>query len=82
VEILYAIGELDLVLAFVTEFAQSSTDLATLNAVGELTAHYHDAQAMLVLGKTALARGLAMERYAFPNRAPDRSLHGLFDCTH
>jgi soluble lytic murein transglycosylase len=66
VEILYAIGELDLVLAFVTEFAQNSTDLATLNAVGELTAHYHDAQAMLVLGKTALARGLAMERYAFP----------------
>jgi soluble lytic murein transglycosylase len=65
-EILYAIGELDLVLAFVTEFAQNSTDLATLNAVGELTAHYHDAQAMLVLGKTALARGLAMERYAFP----------------
>jgi soluble lytic murein transglycosylase len=65
-EILYAIGELDLVLTFVTEFAESSTDLATLNAVGELTAHHHDAQAMLVLGKTALARGLAMERYAFP----------------
>jgi soluble lytic murein transglycosylase len=66
VEILYAIGELDLVLTFVTEFAESSTDLATLSAVGELTARHHDAQAMLVLGKTALARGLAMERYAFP----------------
>jgi soluble lytic murein transglycosylase len=66
VETLYAIGELDLVLTFVTEFAESSTDLATLNAVGKLTAHYNDAQAMLVLGKTALARGLAMERYAFP----------------
>jgi soluble lytic murein transglycosylase len=66
VEILYATGELDFVLAFVTELAQSSTDLITLNAVGELIAHYHDAQAMLVLGKTALARGLAVERYAFP----------------
>jgi soluble lytic murein transglycosylase len=66
VEILYAISELDLVLTFVTEFAESSTDLATLSAVGELTARHHDAQAMLVLGKTALARGLAMERYAFP----------------
>jgi soluble lytic murein transglycosylase len=65
-EILYAIGELDLVLTFVTEFAESSTDLATLNAVGELSAHHHDAQAMLVLGKTALTRGFAMERYAFP----------------
>jgi len=65
-EILYAIGELDLVLTFVTEFAESSTNPATLNAVGELTARHHDAQAMLVLGKTALARGLGMERYAFP----------------
>jgi soluble lytic murein transglycosylase len=66
VEILYAIGELELVLTFVTEFAESNTDPATLNAVGELTARHHDAQAMLVLGKTALARGLGMERYAFP----------------
>jgi peptidoglycan lytic transglycosylase len=64
--ILYEIGELDLVLTFVTEFAESSTNPATLNAVGELTARRHDAQAMLVLGKTALARGLGMERYAFP----------------
>jgi len=66
VEILYAIGELDLVLTFVTELAESSSDFATLNAVGEVTARHHDAQAMLVLGKTALARGLGMERYAFP----------------
>jgi soluble lytic murein transglycosylase len=66
VEILYAIGELDLVLTFVTDLAEGATDLATLNAVGELTARHHDAQAMLVLGKTTLARGLAMERYAFP----------------
>jgi peptidoglycan lytic transglycosylase len=65
-DMLYAIGELDLVLTFVTELAESSTDVATLSAVGELTARHHDAQAMLVLGKTALARGLAMERYAFP----------------
>ena len=40
VETLYAIGELDLVLTFVTEFAESSTDLATLNAVGERIAYY------------------------------------------
>jgi soluble lytic murein transglycosylase len=66
VEILYAIGELDLVLTFVTDLAEGATDIATLNAVGELTARHHDAQAMFVLGKTTLARGLAMERYAFP----------------
>ncbi len=65
-DILYAIGEFDLVLSFVTDLAETSSDVATLKALGRLTARYHDAQAMLVMGKTALTRGLAMERYAFP----------------
>jgi soluble lytic murein transglycosylase len=65
-DILYTIGEFDLVLSFVKDLAETSSDLATLGALGQLTASYNDAQAMLVLGKTALARGLAMERYAFP----------------
>jgi soluble lytic murein transglycosylase len=65
-DILYAIGELDLVLTFVSDLAETSSDVATLSALGELTARHNDAQAMLVIGKTALARGLAMERYAFP----------------
>jgi soluble lytic murein transglycosylase len=66
VDMLYAIGELDLVLTFINEFAETSSDVATLNALGQLIASYKDAQAMLILGKTALARGLALERYAFP----------------
>jgi soluble lytic murein transglycosylase len=66
VEILYAIGELDLVLTFVSDLAETNSDLATLTAIGELTAGHNDAQAMLAIGKTALARGLATERYAFP----------------
>ena len=65
-DILYALGEFDLVLSFVSDFADTTTDVATLNALGELTAQYHDAQAMLALGKTALARGLPVEQYAFP----------------
>lgn len=65
-DILYAIGEFDLVLSFVSDFAETSTDVATLTALGEVTARHHDAQAMLALGKTALARGLPTERYAFP----------------
>src|SRR6202035_179208 len=65
-DILYAIGEFDLVLSFVSDFAETSTDIATLTALGELTARYHDAQAMLALAKRALARGLPTERYAFP----------------
>ena len=63
---LYAIGEFDLLLSFVSDLAETSSDVATLSALGELTARHNDAQAMLVIGKTALARGLAMERYAFP----------------
>jgi soluble lytic murein transglycosylase len=65
-DMLYAIGELDLVLTFVSDLAETSSDVAMLSALGELTARHNDAEAMLVLGKTALARGLAMERYAFP----------------
>jgi soluble lytic murein transglycosylase len=65
-DILYAIGEYDLVLSFVSDLAETSTDIASLTSLGELTARYNDAQAMLALGKTALARGLPTERHAFP----------------
>jgi soluble lytic murein transglycosylase len=65
-DMLYAVGELDLVLTFASDLAETSTDIVTLSALGELTARHNDAQAMLVIGKTALARGLAIERYAFP----------------
>lgn len=66
-DMLYAMGELDVVLTFVGDLAETSDDVDTLTALGELTAHYNDAQAMLIIGKTALARGLPMERYAFPD---------------
>jgi soluble lytic murein transglycosylase-like protein len=66
-DILYAIGERDLVVSFMTDLAKESSDVAALAALGELTRRYDDAQAMLLIGKTALARGLAMEEYAFPD---------------
>ena len=66
VDMLYAIGELDLVLTFINDLAETSSDVVTLNALGQLTARYQDAQAMLILGKTALARGLSVAQYAFP----------------
>jgi soluble lytic murein transglycosylase len=65
-DILYTIGEFDLVLSFVGDLGETSTDVATLNGIGRLTARYNDAQAMLIIGKTALARGLPTEQYAFP----------------
>src|SRR5262249_23484220 len=65
-EMLYSIGERDLALRFVTALAESSTDVAALAAIADITARYEDAQAMLLIGKTALARGLALDTYAFP----------------
>jgi len=65
-DILYAIGERDLVVSFVSDLAEQGSDVAALAALGEITARYNDARGMLLIGKTALARGLAMDLYAFP----------------
>jgi soluble lytic murein transglycosylase len=65
--ILYAIGAGDLALSFVSDLAAESSDEAVVSAVGKLTARYKDAQATLVVGKTALGRGWSMDFYAFPD---------------
>jgi len=65
-DMLYAIGERDVIRCFAADLADQSDDAALLAAIGELTAQKGDARAMLELGKTALARGLALDPYAFP----------------
>jgi soluble lytic murein transglycosylase len=65
-DMLYAIGEPDLVLPFVTDLAEESSDVAALAALGELTGRRNDARAMLQIGKAALGRGLGLDPYAFP----------------
>ena len=55
VDMLYAIGERDLAVSFMTDLAKESNDVAYVAAVGQVTARYNDAQAMLLIGKTALA---------------------------
>jgi soluble lytic murein transglycosylase len=64
---LYALGERDLVLYFVTDLAEQSVDVAVLVALGELAVLRNDARATLQIGKAALARGLALDLYAFPD---------------
>ncbi len=64
---LYAIGERDLGLHFVADLAEESSDAALLAGLGELTARYRDARAMLMVGKTAVARGFPLDQYAFPD---------------
>jgi peptidoglycan lytic transglycosylase len=64
---LYAIGEHELVISFVSDVAEHSSDLAALVALAELTARHQDARSTFIIGKAALARGFALEHYAFPN---------------
>jgi soluble lytic murein transglycosylase-like protein len=66
-DILYAVGERDLAVSFMTDLAKESNDVASIAAVGQVTARYNDAQTMMLIGKTALARGMAMDQYAFPD---------------
>jgi soluble lytic murein transglycosylase len=65
-DMLYTLGEQDVVLYFATDLAEQSVDVAALAALGELTGRRNDARAMLQIGKAALGRGLALDPYAFP----------------
>jgi len=65
-DMLYALGERDVVRYFVADLAEESTDVGLLVALAELTGRRNDAPAMLLIGKPALARGLALDPYAFP----------------
>jgi soluble lytic murein transglycosylase len=65
-DMLYAIGEREVVLYFVTDLGEQSSDVAVLEALGELTGRRNHARAMLQLGKPSLGRGLALDHYAFP----------------
>jgi soluble lytic murein transglycosylase len=65
-DMLYTLGERDTLRSFVADLAAENGDAAVLAALGELTMRKGDAHATLEIGKTALARGLALELYAFP----------------
>jgi soluble lytic murein transglycosylase len=65
-DMLYAIGEPDVVLYFAADLAEESSDVGMLEALGELTGRHSDARAMLQIGKIALGRGFAFDHYAFP----------------
>jgi len=65
-ELLYAVGERDLVVPFAADLGERSTDIAALAELGEIAGRNKDARCMLLIGKAALARGYSLERYAFP----------------
>ena len=65
-DMLYEIGERDVVLYFAADLGAHSSDVALLEALGELTGRRNDARAMLQIGKPSLGRGLPLDHYAFP----------------
>jgi soluble lytic murein transglycosylase len=65
-DMLYEIGERDVVLYFAADLGQQSSDVALLESLGELTGRRNDARAMLQVGKPSLGRGLPLDHYAFP----------------
>lgn len=65
-ELLYAVGQRDMVAGAAADLGDRSTDAAALAAIGEVAARNGDARAMLLLGKAAIGRGLPLEKYAFP----------------
>jgi len=65
-EILYAIGERDLVIPIMADLAERTTDAGTLAGLAELASHHDDARSVLLVGKAALGRGYAFDCYAFP----------------
>jgi soluble lytic murein transglycosylase len=65
-EMLYGIGERDMVFYYAEDFAKESTEVAALEALADLAGRRNDARVMLEVGKSALARGLALDHYAFP----------------
>jgi soluble lytic murein transglycosylase len=66
-ELLYAIGEREMIIPMVMDLADRAVDPAALLGVAEVTSRHQDARATLLLGKAALGRGLPFEQYAFPN---------------
>jgi soluble lytic murein transglycosylase len=65
-QLLYAVDARDLVISFVSDLAERAVDPGALVAMAEVAKKNDDARAMLLIGKGALARGVAMDVYAFP----------------
>jgi soluble lytic murein transglycosylase len=65
-DLLYAVGQRDIVAGAAADLGDRSTDAAALAAIGEVAERNGDARAMLLLGKAAIGRGLPLDAYAFP----------------
>src|SRR6476660_4635284 len=65
-QILYTLGERDMLASIYAEIGESGTDIAGMAMMGELAGKNGDGRAMLLLGEYAYARGLPLDYYAYP----------------
>ena len=65
-EILYALGERDLVVPMVADLADKAHDQGGLAMLADLAEKNADARSVLLVGKIALGRGFPFDHYAFP----------------
>ena len=65
-DILYKLGERDMLASIYAELGESATDIAGMAMMGELAAKNGDGRAMVMLGEYAYARGLPLDYYAYP----------------
>jgi len=65
-QILYTLGERDMLASIYAELGESATDIAGMAVLGELAGKNGDGRAMLLLGEAAYARGLPLDFYAYP----------------
>jgi soluble lytic murein transglycosylase len=66
VEILYALGERDLIVTMMADVVDRTKDVGTLRALADLTLRNEDARAMVQIGRDAVEQGLPFDHYAFP----------------
>jgi len=66
IELLYGVGERDLVAGMLADLGDRAQDAGALTALGNIAVDNKDARATLLLGKAALSRGLPLEHHAFP----------------
>lgn len=66
IRLLYAAGATNLAMPLCADLAQRLTDPAQLDALGELAVANRDPRSLLVIGKTAVQRGLPLDLHAYP----------------
>jgi len=64
--LLYRIGAPELALRLSADLAQNLSEVGHLDALGDLALENRDPRALLVVGKTAVQRGFALDEHAYP----------------